>query len=115
MEKNLIINVTCNPPVISILGPVKESTIEKLNDVLPGACTTTNTGKVHFAFVRKEEPPHWYGELQTHFASEDIGQSQLFVSLLDAVEEEGMWKLCGSNANVHDYDKATHKFFFVRA
>ncbi|ORC92762.1 putative mitochondrial paraflagellar rod component, putative (PFC16) [Trypanosoma theileri] len=115
MEKILIINVTCNPPSISIIGPVKESTIEKLNEVLPGSCTTTNTGKVPFGFVRREEPPHWYGELHTQFASEDIGQSQLFIALLDAIEEEGGWRLCGCNALNHDFEKVTHKLFFVRA
>lgn len=113
-EMNLIVNVTCNPPVLSIFGPVKESTIDRLNEVLPNSCSTTNTGKVPFALVRKEEPAHWYGELRTQFASGDIGTSSLFVSLLDALEEEGAWKLRGSTALRDDAEKTTYKFFFVR-
>lgn len=113
-EMNLIVNVTCNPPVISIFGPIKESTIDHLNEVLPNSCSTTNTGKVPFALVRKEDPPHWHGELRTQFASDDIGTSQMFVALLDALEEEGAWKLRGSTTMNHDSAKCTYRFFFVR-
>uniref|UniRef100_A0A146L2W1 Uncharacterized protein n=1 Tax=Lygus hesperus TaxID=30085 RepID=A0A146L2W1_LYGHE len=113
-EMNLVVNITCNPPVISIFGPVKESTIDQLNETLPNACSTTNTGKVLFALVRKADPPHWHGELRTHFASEDIGTSQLFVTILNVLDEEGSWKLRGSTAMSHDNDKCTYRFFFVR-
>ncbi|KAG5508121.1 hypothetical protein GH5_07180 [Leishmania sp. Ghana 2012 LV757] len=112
-EMNLIVNITCNPPVISVFGPVKESTIDRLNETIPNSCSTTNTGKVPFALVRKENPPHWFGGLRTQFASEDIGASMLFISILDALEEEGTWKLRGSSSMNHD-GKATYKFFFVR-
>lgn len=113
-EMNLIVHITCNPPVVSIFGPVKETTIERLNEVLPNSCSTTNTGNVPFALVRKEEPPHWYGELRTQFASDEIGVSQLFISLMDALEEEGSWNLRGSSALTHDHNKCTYRFFFVR-
>jgi hypothetical protein len=114
-DQNLIINVTVNPPEIAIVGPIKENTIQKLNTILPTVCTTTNTAKTKFAFNRVENPPHWNGKLSTHFANEEIGQAQLFVTMLDALEEEGGWKLKGSNATNHDVDKVTYKFFFVRA
>ncbi|EPY30994.1 hypothetical protein STCU_00939 [Strigomonas culicis] len=113
-EVNLIVNVTCNPPVISIFGPIKEKTIDHLNEVLPSSCSTTNTGKVPFVLMRKDEPPHWYGELKTQFASSEIGTSHLFVSLFNALEDEGSWKLRGSTAITHDGDKCTYRFFFVR-
>ncbi|CCW69570.1 unnamed protein product [Phytomonas sp. Hart1] len=111
---NLILNITCNPPEISIFGPIKESTIAKLNKKLPNSCSTTNTGKVPFEMVRKEDPPHWYGELRSQFASDDIGKSQLFVTLLDALEEDAAWSLHGTTAMTHDKEKCTYKFFFVR-
>jgi hypothetical protein len=114
-DQNLIVNVTCNPPVINIVGPIKENTILKLNTILPTVQTTTNTSKSKFAFERKENPPHWHGELRTHFANEQVGQAAIFVTLMDALEEEGGWKLKGSNATNHDVDKITYKFFFVRA
>ncbi|CAD2222370.1 hypothetical protein AGDE_04316 [Angomonas deanei] len=112
-ELNLVVNITCNPPVISIYGPVRESTIDHLNDVLPGSCSTTNTGKVPFKLVRKDASC-WHGELKSHFATNDIGTSHLFVSLLDALEEEGSWRLRGSTALNHDGNKCTYRFFFVR-
>jgi hypothetical protein len=34
-EQNLIVNFTFNPPLIHIVGPVREATIQKLNALLP--------------------------------------------------------------------------------
>lgn len=113
-EMNLIVNITANPPVISIFGPVKEKTIERLNEEVPSSCSTTYTGKIPFSFVHKEEPSHWYAEVHNQFLSEDIGSSQLCVTLLDALEEEGAWKLRGCTSLVHDGNKFTIRFFFVK-
>ena len=113
-DQNLIVNMTFNPPYITIIGPVKDNTVQKLNTVLPLSCTSTQTGKVKFAFERKDTPPHWAGELRASYANEEVGQSLLTLALLDALEEEGGWKLKGSNATNHDVDKVTYKFFFVR-
>jgi hypothetical protein len=112
--QNLIVNMTFNPPFITIVGPIKETTVQKLNTELPNACTTVTTSKTKFAFERKDSPPHWYGELRTSFANEEVGQSRVVLALLDALESEGGWKLKGSNATNHDIDKVTLKFFFVR-
>lgn len=114
-DQNLIVNMTFNPPFISIVGPIKDNTIQTLNGALPLVCTTTATAKTKFAFQRKDDPPHWYGELRTSFANEEVGQSRLVLTLLDALEEEGGWKLKASNATNHDVDKVTYKFFFVRS
>ncbi|CAJ1007470.1 hypothetical protein Q4I28_002783 [Leishmania naiffi] len=111
---NLVVSITCNPPVISIFGPIKESTIDRLNETIPNSCSTTNTGNTPFALVRKEDPPRWFGELRTQFATEDIGTSTLFVAVLDVLEEEGAWKLRDSTSMNHDNGKVTYKFFFVR-
>ncbi len=113
-DTNLIVNMTFNPPLITIIGAIKDTTIQKLNTVLPTACTSTFTGKTKFAFEHYDSPPHWAGVLPASYANEEVGQSQLVLSLLDALEEEGGWKLKGSNATNHDVDKVTYKFFFIR-
>jgi hypothetical protein len=113
--QNLIVNMTFNPPFFTIVGPVKETTIQKLNQELPAACTTVATAKTKFNFERRDSPPCWYGELRTSFANEEVGQSRVVLALLDALESEGGWKLKGSNATNHDVDKVTIKFFFTRS
>ena len=118
-EQNLIVNFTFNPPLIHIIGPVRETTVQKLNSVLPDVCTSTQTAnpKNKFAFTKVERSHGmtlWRGALEHSFANEEVGQSRLVLALLDAMEEEGDWKLKGSNATCHDVDKVTYKFFFVR-
>lgn len=118
-EQNLIVNFTFNPPLIHIIGPVRDTTVQKLNAILPEVCTSTQTSnpKNKFAFTKIERGPGitlWRGVLEHSFANEEVGQSRLVLALLDAMEEEGDWKLKGSNATCHDVDKVTYKFFFVR-
>eukprot|EP00658_Telonema_sp_P-2_P027798 TRINITY_DN2140_c0_g1_i1.p1 TRINITY_DN2140_c0_g1~~TRINITY_DN2140_c0_g1_i1.p1 ORF type:complete len:118 (+),score=56.18 TRINITY_DN2140_c0_g1_i1:25-378(+) len=114
-DQNLIVNLTVNPPYMTIVGPIRENTIQKLNSILPAVCSTVATDKTKFAFEHKDSPPHWFGELRTSFADEEIGQSSMVLALLDALEAEGGWKLKGSNATNHDFDKTTYKFFFLRS
>lgn len=115
-EQNLIVNLTFNPPLIHVLGPVRDATIQKLNAIMPEVCTSTQTNNARnaFQFTRKERPPCWEGKLDHSFANEEVGQSRLVLSVLDALEEEGDWKLKGSTAQTHDVDKVTYMFFFVR-
>lgn len=114
-DQNLIVNMTVNPPFITIIGAVQEGTIQKLNSILPTVCSTVTSDKTRFAFERKEHPPHWAGTLPTSFANEEVGQSTLVLAFLDALEAEGGWKLKGSNAMNHDFDKVTYKYFFVKS
>ncbi len=121
-EQNLIVNFTFNPPLITIIGPVRDITVQKLNAILPEVCTSTQTAnpKNKFSFVKVERGAAsaamslWKGALEHSFANEEVGQSRLILALLDSMEEEGDWKLKGSNATCHDVDKVTYKFFFVR-
>jgi hypothetical protein len=117
-EHNLIVNFTFNPPLIYIIGPVRDTTVQKLNAILPEVCTSTQTSnpKNKFEFQRIERPGGavWKGQLHHSFANEEVGQSRLVLALMDSMEEEGDWKLKGSNATCHDVDKVTYKFFFVR-
>lgn len=117
-ESNCICTFTFNPPIIHIVGPVREPTVQKLNAILPEVTTSTQTSnpKRKFEFVKMERPGGavWRGELPNSFCNEEVGQSRLVLALMDAMEEEGDWKLKGSNATCHDVDKVTYKFFFVR-
>ncbi|ORC90517.1 uncharacterized protein TM35_000083150 [Trypanosoma theileri] len=98
MVHHLIVNITFNSPEIRILGPIKEQTIDKLNEVLPNA--TTSSRSTRFAppkFQYLSNPNHWYIKLDRQFC-DDEGISHLMVLLLDALEEEGVWKLVSATS-----------------
>lgn len=99
MANSLIINMSFNCPEIEILGPVKESTIDRLNHVLPTATTSTRsirTAEPQFQFL--SNPDHWKIKLDGQFC-DAAGVSRLMVLLLDALEEEGGWTLVSSQAS----------------
>lgn len=81
------------------MGPIKESTIDYLNDVIPSATNSTRS-------IRKEvprfqffsNPDHWHLKLDGQFC-DTIGISRFMVILLDALEEEGDWTLVTSQAS----------------
>eukprot|EP00999_Lentomonas_sp_LEN2_P001484 NODE_2533_length_549_cov_180.530806_g2483_i0.p1 GENE.NODE_2533_length_549_cov_180.530806_g2483_i0~~NODE_2533_length_549_cov_180.530806_g2483_i0.p1 ORF type:complete len:120 (+),score=33.46 NODE_2533_length_549_cov_180.530806_g2483_i0:101-460(+) len=111
---NLIVNMTFNPPQIKIVGPIKEATLGKLSSILPQVQTSSPGAKSVGNFEKVTEPPHWSFACDHGYAEEGIGQSQMMLTILDCLEEEGGWSLKGSNALNHDEDKETYKFFFVR-
>merc|ERR1719487_518533 len=87
-----------NPPTIRIIGPIKETTVEKLNNVFPKMTSTaTGTKKAPPKFVHEAQPPHWYVQLVGQYCDQ-MGQSLLCLALLDALEEEGGWVLKDTNA-----------------
>jgi hypothetical protein len=43
-----------------------------------------------------------------------MGQTQIMLKVMDCLEDEGGWKLKGSNAINHDETKVTYKFFFTQ-
>mmetsp|Transcript_118583 Transcript_118583/g.166729 ORF Transcript_118583/g.166729 Transcript_118583/m.166729 type:complete len:120 (+) Transcript_118583:45-404(+) len=111
---NLIVNLSFNPPEIKIIGPIKETTVAKLGATLQSVCTSSpgqNSDKNKFKKV--ESPAHWECMLPAAYANEEMGQSGIMLTILDALEEEGDWKLKASNAINHDETKVTYKFFFV--
>jgi len=111
-SQTAVMNITVNPPQISIIGGLKEATVQKLNTILPNCTTSASGQQTKLEFVRRDNPAHWYAELPTAFANEDMGQSQIFLAFMDALEEEGQWVLKGTNATNHDDTKVTYKFFF---
>eukprot|EP00665_Eupelagonemidae_sp_cell47_P001472 gene1472-3659_t len=50
---NLIMNVTVNPPQIAIIGPIKETTVQKLNALLPSCCTSAPGQRTKVEFTGK--------------------------------------------------------------
>lgn len=99
MSKNLIINMSFNPPTLDILGPIKESTIDRLNEVVPHSTTSTRSIRNEPPkFEYLANPDHWHLKLDGQFCDAD-GISRMMVILLDAVEEEGDWTLVSSQAS----------------
>lgn len=120
-SNTLVVNFTFNPPQIKIIGPIKETTVEKLNTVLPVATTSTRStraGNPKFSYV--PSPAHWVVSLDGQFCDQ-IGESKLFLAVLDALEEEGGWKLATTQAITQPDSESlqqptyeAYKFFFAR-
>eukprot|EP01059_Diplonema_ambulator_P028678 TRINITY_DN47568_c0_g1_i1.p1 TRINITY_DN47568_c0_g1~~TRINITY_DN47568_c0_g1_i1.p1 ORF type:complete len:125 (+),score=25.86 TRINITY_DN47568_c0_g1_i1:76-450(+) len=118
---NLIVNFQFNPPQVKIIGPIKETTVEKLNTLFPRMTSTAQgTKTAPPKFIHEGYPPHWHVKLTGQYCDQ-LGQSMLCLSLLDALEEEGGWVLKDTNAiTMEDTDaiqQTTHevlKFFFVK-
>eukprot|EP00659_Diplonema_papillatum_P004804 gene4804-7410_t len=95
---NLIVNFLFNPPTIRIVGPIKETTVEKLNQTFPRTTSTAQgTKTAPPKFVHEATPPHWFVKLTGQYCDQ-LGQSMLCLALLDALEEEGGWVLKDTNA-----------------
>eukprot|EP00667_Euglena_gracilis_P028664 EG_transcript_36883 len=111
---NLILNVQFNPPVVKVIGPIQEETIQRLNAALPLSCTTDPRGRAPPAqFQYTEQPlPHWSMHLYGNYCNEQ-GKMQVMLDLLDALEEEGGWRLKAANG-LPQIECETHKFFFVQ-
>jgi len=109
---NLVVNITFNPPEIVVIGPVKDTTIQKLEQIVPQVCTTSPGQKGIGRFQKMDTPPHWFCRLSSHYCNEEMGQTQIMLKVMDCLEDEGGWKLKASNAINHDETKVTYKFFF---
>jgi hypothetical protein len=117
----LIVNINFNPPHLKIIGPIRETTVEKLNAVLPTVTTShrsSRAGAPKFAF--EPQPPHWNCKLDGQYCDQ-VGESALFLAILDALEEEGGWKLSTTQSiTMDDPDTlqqdffTAYKFFFKR-
>ena len=121
MANTLVVNFTFNCPTIKVIGPVKDSTIEKLNSVLPSVTTSRRSERAgHPKFTLKSSPQHWTVTLDGQFCDQ-IGESRIMLAILDALEEEGTWKLATSHATTLPDTEAlqqnsynTYYFFFKR-
>jgi hypothetical protein len=119
--KSLIVNFTFNPPQLKIIGPIRETTIEKLNSVLPKQTTSLRSSRAgNPKFEYEQNPAHWKVNLDGQFCDQ-VGESALFLAVLDALEEEGGWKLTTTQSITQPDQESqqqdffeTHKFFFTR-
>lgn len=121
MSKNLVINMSYNPPTIDIMGPIKESTIDHLNEVIPTSTSSTRSIRSDPPkFEYLANPDHWHIKLDGQFCDVD-GISRMIVLLLDALEEEGDWTLVSSQASSERNDSPiqqqfveNYKLFFLK-
>lgn len=121
MSNTLVVNFKFNSPEIRIVGPIRENTVEKLNQVLPVSTTSTRStraGQPKFQYL--SNPNHWYAKLDGQFCDQ-VGVCSLFMQMLDALEEEGGWKLASTHALTCENEGAIqqecveqYKFFFTR-
>ena len=100
----LVVNLSFNPPVVSLSGPVAESTVAKLGEQLPRLTTNSVRGRRSPpTFQFKTEPhPHWVLEMPTLF-SDELSQMAIFVAVLDVLEDEGGWSMRDCHAVNSDY------------
>ena len=117
----LVVNFHFNSPVVRIIGPIREQTIEKLNAVLSQRTTSlrsSRAGQPKFEYI--QTPSHWVCKLDGQYCDQ-VGMSALFLSILDSLEEEGGWKLATTHAICMPDEESlqqdfyeNYKFFFVR-
>jgi len=113
---NLIVNASFNPPVLKLMGStLREETIHKLEQRLPVATTTSQSGQRDAPkFQLLQNPTHWHIDLGQHYCDQ-LGRSLIFMAVMEVLDSEE-WKLKGTNTVTHpDSGKDTTKFFFYRA
>lgn len=110
----LVVSIAFEPPQISIVGPIQESTIHKLNELLPHLATNSCQGRrAPPAFVQGALPiPHWSIELRNQLADETAKLSMM-VAILDCLEDEGGWSMRDTHSLTYDYDEG-YQFFFTK-
>jgi hypothetical protein len=112
---NLVVSVTFNPPVVTLLGAtLREETVHKLEQRLPAGTSTAPTpGKEPPKFVFHKDPDFWQIDLGQQYC-DHLGRANIYLAIIEALEAED-WKLRASNAMTHyDNGKDTNKFFFSR-
>ena len=112
---NLCASVTFNPPVVTLIGStLREETIQKLEQRLPGATSTTaSQSKEPPKFVYHKDPDFWRIDLGQQFC-DHLGRSAIYLALIECLASED-WKLRATNSMMqYDNGKDTNKFFFAR-
>lgn len=112
----MVVNFSFNPPVISIAGPIKESTIAKLNDLLPHLTSNSVRGRrAPPSFVVNEAPTkHYILDMPTLVANEE-SQMAIMLAVLDCIEDEGCWTMRDCHATLYDYIEHHTLFFTMKS
>lgn len=110
----LVVSMTFEPPTITILGPILETTVTKLSHQLPLLCTLSCGGRRKLPVFEKVDTPirHWRLVLNGMIA-EIPSKMGLMLALLDALEEEGDWGFHDTHAVTTDFEEA-YQFFFTK-
>jgi hypothetical protein len=108
----LVANFSFNPPVVSLSGPIAESTVAKLSEQLPRLTTNSVRGRKApptFRFLTAPHP-HWLLEMPS-LVADDISQMTMMLAVLDCLEDEGGWSMRDCHAITADYvDNYTFMF-----
>lgn len=110
----VIVAFVFNPPQISITGPVQDSTIAKLNLLLPTLTSNSCQGRRKPESFQLTEAPvrQWTVEYRA-LVCDDIAELSVMLAVLDALEDEGGWSMRDTHAANHDV-QSEYMFFFTR-
>lgn len=109
----LVVNFSFNPPLVSIAGPVKESTISKLSELLPQLSTNSCHGRRSPpVFVPHDIPVRHYILDMASLMSNEPSKMAMMLAVLDCLEDEGCWTMRDCHATLYDYVEH-HTFFFT--
>jgi hypothetical protein len=105
LTKNLVIHVSFNPPVVTIIGgPVSEAFLDGAQMALPLCCSNTIAKSV----TRKQVEPMFKEiapnvrrlTLDHQWCEVDTTTTHFFATLLDLLETEDAWSMVGSMSGV---------------
>jgi hypothetical protein len=114
----LVVNMRFNPPEVEFVGPILESTVLKLNTLLPSLTSLASRGRhapptFQFLPPTAEQPRAvWRLEL-TGYIAHDTAQLAMMGAVVAAVEEEELWDMHDGVAWSTD-GVDHHTLFFVR-
>ena len=109
----LVVTLTFDPPKVTIVGPIRQTTIAKLNATLP--FLTRNVGSIRrdppvFTTDQRRALNNWTLELKTQVTDEP-SRIAFTLALLESLEEEGGWKMRDTHAGTDDFTETYTMFF----
>lgn len=114
MAPALVVSFVFNPPRVSIVGPAQESTIAKLNILLPTLTSNSSQGRRKPETFQQFDAPcrHWVVEYR-HLLCDEVSRMSFMLAVLDTLEDEGGWGMHDTHAITHDIEDE-FTFFFTR-
>ena len=109
----LVVTLTFDPPKIAVVGPIRQTTITKLNATLP--FLTRNVGSVRrdppvFVTDSKRALNNWTLELKSQVTDEP-SRIAFMLAVLECLEDEGGWKMRDTHAITDDFTETYTMFF----
>lgn len=108
----LVVSFVFDPPQIAVVGQLQESTIAKLNDILPNLASINCHGRRKVEQFQVSESPlkHWTVQFRT-LVTEEPARIAIMLAVLDALDNEGGWTMRDSTGITHDDEEEYHMFF----